>query len=81
MLHNLPVGQIDPLFNLDIAQEAKIAGDQISEHIVSTLWELGLTPGTPVQVLRKEKKEVFVKTGGKEFALSVLLAKEINMDL
>jgi ABC-type Mn2+/Zn2+ transport system permease subunit/Mn-dependent DtxR family transcriptional regulator len=72
---------IDPLFNLEINQEGKIAADQISEHITHKLWELGLTPGTLIQVLRKEKREVFVRSGGQEFALSVLLAKEINVDL
>jgi ABC-type Mn2+/Zn2+ transport system permease subunit/Mn-dependent DtxR family transcriptional regulator len=72
---------IDPLFNLDITQEAKIAGDQISEHITNKLWELGLTPGMIVRVLRKDKKELFVKTEDGELALTALLAKEINMDL
>jgi ABC-type Mn2+/Zn2+ transport system permease subunit/Mn-dependent DtxR family transcriptional regulator len=72
---------IDPLFNLEINQEGKIAADQISEHITHKLWELGLTPGTIIEVLRKEKREVFVRTGGKEFGLSVLLAKEVNVDI
>lgn len=72
---------IDPLFNLDITQEAKIAADQISEHITNKLWELGLTPGMVVQILQKNKKEFLVKTEDGEFPVSSLLAKEINMDL
>ncbi|MFK7807143.1 MAG: iron chelate uptake ABC transporter family permease subunit [Saprospiraceae bacterium] len=72
---------IDPLFNVDIAKQAKIAADQISEHITNKLWELGLTPGTEVTVLRKDKKELKMKAADRELSVSVLLAKEINMDL
>lgn len=72
---------IDPLFNLAITQEAKIAGDQISQHITNKLWELGLTPGMVVQVTKKDKKQFLIKTEDGEFPVSSLLAKEINMDL
>lgn len=70
---------IDPLFNLPLAEEARIAAQQLNEHITSQLWTLGLNPGTLFSVTRKDKKAFWLKTADGDLAVDALLAKEINV--
>ena len=52
-----------PLIKLDIAKAAKIAQQQVSDHISSQLWQLGLLPETAFSIIKKDENHVEIKLG------------------
>ncbi len=71
---------IDPLFNLELMQEARIAAQQLNDTVTTQLWKLGLTPGTIFSIAEKGRKEITLKTAKGKIPVNSLLAKEINVD-
>lgn len=67
------------LINLEILQKAKIAQKQMSEHISSKLWQLGLLPEMSFLVKSKEDDFVEIEQDGKVIRLSDELAQKINV--
>jgi len=70
---------IFPLSNLDLLQEAKIASQQLNEHISSQLWKYGLTPGTIFSVSTKSQKQVGLLIKNQEVKIPSRLARKINI--
>ncbi len=71
---------IFPLINLDLLQEAKIASQQLNEHISSQLWQYGLIPGSSFSITRKSAKQVGLLIENKEVMIPSRLAKKINVE-
>ena len=70
---------IFPLINLHLLQEAKIASQQLNEHVSSQLWQYGLTPGTIFSIAEKSNKQVGLLIENKEVNIPSHLAKKINI--
>jgi len=71
---------ISPLINLNLLQEAKIASQQLNEHVSSQLWRYGLTPGTIFSIAEKTTKQVGLLIKNKEVRIPRNLAKKININ-
>ena len=70
-----------PLINLKLLQNAKIAQQQMNEHITAQLWKLGLLPNTTFAIKKIEGDLVEVDIiNGKKVKLTKQLAKQINVD-
>ena len=70
-----------PLIKLDIAQAAKIAQQQVNDHISSQLWQLGLLPDISFSINKKEEDFVEIKLGSNLIKLSKELARKVNISL
>jgi len=68
-----------PLINLQILQHAKIAQQQMNEHITAQLWKLGLLPNTTFTIKKIEGDLVELDINGKEIRLSKQLARQVNV--
>lgn len=68
-----------PLINLPIFQNAKIAQQQINEHITAQLWKLGLLPNTTFTIKKIEEKSVELEMNGKVIQVPKQLAKQVNV--
>lgn len=68
-----------PLIKLDIAKAAKIAQQQINDHISSQLWQLGLLPDTSFSINKKEEDFVEISLEKKIIKLPKGLARKINI--
>ncbi len=71
---------ISPLINLKLLQEAKIASQQLNEHVSSQLWRYGLTPGTVFSIAEKTTRQVGLLIENKEVRIPSNLAKKININ-
>ena len=69
-----------PLLNLDVLKKAKIASDQVNEHITSQLWEFGLLPETIFEIKEKDGNLIEIQQGGKTIKLPRELAGKINIE-
>ena len=70
-----------PLIKLDIAKAAKIAQQQVDDHISSQLWQLGLLPDTSFSINKKEDDFVEINLEQKVLKLPKGLARKINIVL
>ncbi len=68
-----------PLIKLGIEKAAKIAQQQVSDHISSQLWSLGLLPDTTFSINKKEENFVEIKLKKKTMKLPKDLARKINI--
>ncbi len=68
------------LHELGLRQTAKIAREQLSEHIESQLWELGLLPNSPIAVAQKANQFVEVQQNGKAIRVPMQLAQSISVE-
>lgn len=69
----------NPLLQLKLKSRAKIAKKQITEHIESELWELGLTPNMEFRVLKISDDHIVLKTATNQIKVKEELAKQINV--
>ena len=70
-----------PLSHLDLAANARIATDQISEQITARLWRLGLLPNTAFSILQKDADAIKLQTENKTVDIPKELARKVNVDL
>ena len=68
------------LYELGLTQTAKIASQQVSEHIESQLWELGLLPNTAISIAQKATQFVEVQQNGKAIRVPMQLARSISVE-
>jgi Mn-dependent DtxR family transcriptional regulator/Fe2+ transport system protein FeoA len=68
-----------PLINLPVFQNARIAQQQVNEHITAQLWKLGLLPNTTFTINKIEEKSVEVEMNGKVIYVPKQLAKQVNI--
>ncbi|MEM6964478.1 MAG: FeoA domain-containing protein, partial [Bacteroidota bacterium] len=68
-----------PLINLQVLQKARIAQQQINEHITAQLWKLGLLPNTHFSIKKIEGNAVELEMNGKVIKLSKQLAEQVNV--
>lgn len=73
--HNLDIS----LHELDLAQVAKIARQQLNEHIESQLWELGLLPNSDIAIGQKAAQYIEVEQNGKMIRVPIQLAQSISV--
>jgi len=82
--HGSPIPNISipdfPLIKLQLLEQAKIAKQQLNEHISSELWKLGLLPDTTFTIKKSGKKFVEVEYNGKVVKLSKSLARRVNIE-
>ena len=69
-----------PLIKLKILEQAKIAQQQLDEHITSELWKLGLSPNTVFTLKGSNENHVEVEYNGKIVKLSKSLARKVNIE-
>lgn len=69
-----------PLSRLKVLQQAKIAAQQVNEHIEAQLWQMGLTPESGFTVKGKDRHKVEIQMNGKNVALPVELARQVNVE-
>ncbi len=68
------------LHELGLTQRAKIARQQINEHIESQLWELGLLPNSAIAIAEKATQFVEVQQNGKSIRIPIQLARSISVE-
>lgn len=68
-----------PLINLKVLQKAKIAQQQINEHITAQLWKLGLLPNTHFLIKKIEGNSVEIEMNGKIIEVPKQLAEQVNV--
>ncbi len=69
-----------PLINLKLLQNAKIAQQQMNEHITAQLWKLGLLPNTTFTIKKIEDDSLELDIiNGKKVKLPKQLAKQVNV--
>jgi len=68
-----------PLIKLNILEQAKIAQQQLDEHITSELWKLGLLPDTVFTIKKLDGNFIEVESNGKVVKLSKSLARKVNI--
>ncbi len=68
-----------PLIKLDLAKAAKIAQKQVSDHISSQLWQLGLLPDTSFSINKKDENFIEISMGKELIKLPKGLARKINI--
>lgn len=73
------IGPKRPLLKLKPKSRARIAKNQINEHVESELWELGLTPNLDFRLVKIAKDHVVVKTQNKTVTIPEDLAMQINV--
>ena len=82
--HGSPIPNIGipnfPLIKLQLLEQAKIAQQQLDEHITSELWKLGLLPDTIFTIKKSDGKFVEVEYNGKVVKLSKSLARRVNIE-
>ena len=69
-----------PLIKLKILEQAKIAQQQLDEHITSELWKLGLSPNTVFTIKGSNENHIEVEYNGKIVKLSKSLARRVNIE-
>ena len=67
------------LYEIAIAQEAKIAVQQLDSTVTNQLWQLGLLPNNVFTIQKKENDFVEILTDGKKIKLPKKLARKINV--
>jgi len=67
------------LINLEVLRQAKIATEQVNEHITAQLWQFGLLPDTTFEIKKKGKEKVEIRQDGKTIVLPRELASQINI--
>lgn len=83
--HGSPIPQMGvvperSMLDLTPRSRAKIARQQISDHIESELWELGLLPDTTFIIDRMGRDYVIIKKNGKEnIKVPAIVARLINV--
>lgn len=82
--HGSPIPQkqvkpANPLLKLKLKAKAKIAKEQITEHIESELWELGLTPNMEFRIDKITDDHIILSTGNKKVKVNEDLARQINV--
>lgn len=71
----------NPLLRMKPKTRKKISASQINHEIESRLWELGLSPGTLVQLIKIDAEQITIKPSGQpQLEIAASLAKQINMD-
>ncbi len=70
----------NPLLNLEVMHSAKIASDQLNEHITAQMWQLGILPDTTFEIKEKSSREVKILQGEKSIRLPRDLAGKINIE-
>lgn len=68
-----------PLINLPLLKNAKIAQQQVNEHITAQLWKLGLLPNTSFTIKNIEEKFIELEMEGKTIQLPKRLAQQVNI--
>ena len=68
-----------PLIKLKLEQFAKIAQQQVSDHISSQLWQLGLLPETSFSIKKKDEDFIEIEMENKKLRLPKGLARKINI--
>ncbi len=68
-----------PLSRLAVQQQAKIATQQVNEHIEAQLWQMGITPESDFTIKSKDRHKVEIQAGSKNIALPLELARQINV--
>lgn len=68
-----------PLINLKLLQHAKIAQQQINEHITAQLWKLGLLPNNTFTIKKIGEKSVELDVNGKLIKVPKRLAEQVNV--
>lgn len=69
----------NPLLKLRLKSRARIAKQQITEHIESELWELGLTPNMEFRIHKITDDHIVLKTLDKKIKVNEELARQINV--
>ncbi len=67
----------ETLFHLPIKKIAVIAKNQLSDHIESELWQLGLLPEKEFSVINKDNQHIELKQDESNIKVSTRLAKKI----
>jgi len=68
-----------PLINLEVLQKAKIAQQQINEHITAQLWKLGLLPNTTFAIKKIDGDSIELEMDGKKIKVPKTLARQVNV--
>lgn len=69
----------NPLLKLKLKSKARIAKQQITEHIESELWELGLTPNLEFRIHKIDDDHIVLQTNEKKIKVNEELARQINV--
>ncbi len=69
-----------PLNKLRPGQRARIAEHQPDGQVVSSLWRLGLPPGTEVELVQAENGEVVIRYNGRIQRLPSRLSRKVNVE-
>lgn len=69
-----------PLLVATVAQEIQISTTQISDHVESQLWSLGLIPDMDIVLSAKNDEYVTLEFNGKKIKVSRPLAEKININ-
>ena len=82
--HGSPIPQkqikpTNPLLQLKLRSRARIAKQQITEHIESELWELGLTPNMEFKVDKIADDHIVLATQNEKIRVNEELARQINV--
>ncbi|MEL6989358.1 MAG: hypothetical protein AAGK97_16220, partial [Bacteroidota bacterium] len=67
-----------PLAQVKIGDTRFISQNQVSDHIMSELWELSLLPDSKVTVKSKSKEYIRIHLNGNDVDVNIDLAKMIN---
>ncbi|GJM36182.1 MAG: hypothetical protein DHS20C18_51830 [Saprospiraceae bacterium] len=68
-----------PLSRMEVLQKARIAQQQINEHITAQLWQFGLLPDTAFSINEKNDQHIHIQLGDKSVELPTELARKINV--
>lgn len=69
----------NPLLQLRLKSKARIAKQQITEHIESELWELGLTPNMEFRIHKIGDDHIILQTNDQKIKVHEELARQINV--
>jgi len=69
----------NPLLQLKLKSKARIAKQQITEHIESELWELGLTPNMEFRIHKIGDDHIILQTNDQKIKVHEELARQINV--
>ncbi len=68
-----------PLSRLEVLQKARIAQQQMNEHITAQLWKAGLLPDTAFSIREKDGNRIGLQLGDKSVELTAEFARKINV--
>lgn len=83
--HGSPIPQMidipeNPLLDLSPRSRAKIAKQQVNDHVESELWELGLLPNSSFVVKSIGDDHVVISLSGKAVKIPANIARKINVN-